>query len=266
MAASSPYFMFHPADYLADTQHLTTEEHGAYLLLLMNYWQTGKALNNTSDRLAVVVRLSSERWQSVQTTIAEFFDVDVENDLWTHGRMEHDLMMVRAKSIQASYAGRLGGLAPKKSRTTHKADAKQTLSESEAMNEWMNEQTNEQINESLVSLETQKAEELANYLADKISQNGSKRPKVSKEWISEMDKIMRLDGRSYEQIKLAIDWSQSDDFWCANILSPKKLRDKYDQMRLKASQQTKSKQPKGLAAVMAIRAEEEAKELQNALN
>ena len=142
MAASSPYFMFHPADYLADTQHLTTEEHGAYLLLLMNYWQTGKALNNASDRLAVVVRLSSERWQSVQTTIAEFFDVDVENDLWTHGRMEHDLMMVRAKSIQASYAGRLGGLAPKKTKTAPEADAKQTLSESEAMNEYMNEQMN----------------------------------------------------------------------------------------------------------------------------
>jgi uncharacterized protein YdaU (DUF1376 family) len=44
------------AEYLADTMHLNAIQHGGYLLLLMNYWQRGKALpNNDSGRLDALV-------------------------------------------------------------------------------------------------------------------------------------------------------------------------------------------------------------------
>lgn len=98
-----PYMKLHIADYLADTQHLTTQEHGAYLLLLMNYWQTEKPLNNKRGRLKSVVRLSTEEWKEVEITLSEFFTV--EDDLWKHGRVEAELESVIALSTQASYAG-----------------------------------------------------------------------------------------------------------------------------------------------------------------
>jgi Uncharacterized protein conserved in bacteria len=68
--AALPYMQFYVADYLADTMHLSTEEHGAYLLLIFNYWQTGKPL--PKNRLAGIARLSNERWTDVERSLNEF--------------------------------------------------------------------------------------------------------------------------------------------------------------------------------------------------
>lgn len=53
-----------------------------------------------------------------------------------------------------------------------------------------------------------------------------KTEKQKEQWVDVMEKIHRLDGYSYEQIKQVIIWSQNDDFWKANILSTRKLREK----------------------------------------
>lgn len=107
--AALPYMQLYPADYLSDTQHLTTEEHGAYLLLLFNYWQTGKPLR--ADRLATVARMSNDRWNSVEKTLSEFFNTDVNPGCWTHLRVEADLHQVASKATQASDAGKKSALA-----------------------------------------------------------------------------------------------------------------------------------------------------------
>lgn len=69
--AALPYMQLYIADYLADTMHLSTEEHGAYLLLMFNYWQTGKSI--PKSRLPKIARMSNERWLSVETSLKEFF-------------------------------------------------------------------------------------------------------------------------------------------------------------------------------------------------
>lgn len=118
--AALPYMQLYVADYLADTQHLTTEEHGAYLLLLFSYWQTGKALR--SDRLAPVARLSNERWNDVKETLREFFFED--GNQWIHFRVEADLEAVNSKSLKASGAGK----ASARARAARKHEAKQDIS------------------------------------------------------------------------------------------------------------------------------------------
>jgi uncharacterized protein YdaU (DUF1376 family) len=100
--AALPYMQLHIAEYLADTSHLSAEEHGAYLLLIFNYWQRGKALDNSNGRLSNVVRMSNERWLVVSVTLREFFSVD--GDTWSHGRIERDLESVNAKCRQAKNA------------------------------------------------------------------------------------------------------------------------------------------------------------------
>jgi hypothetical protein len=78
-----------------------------------------------------------------------------------------------------------------------------------------------------------------NLLADLIEANGSRRPTVSDKWQSDMDKLNRIDERSWDQITRAIEWCQADDFWRGNIMSPAKLRKQYDQLRLAAQRNTK---------------------------
>ena len=106
--SSLPYMQLYVSDYLADTAHLNATQHGAYMLLLMNYWQRGKPLDNSNDRLAFVARLTAEEWQENKEVLSEFFQIDGET--WLHTRIEIDLEKVREKSTKASFAGRSSGV------------------------------------------------------------------------------------------------------------------------------------------------------------
>lgn len=109
--AALPYMQLYVADYLADTMHLTTEEHGAYLLLIFNYWQTGKPI--PVSRLARITRLSNERWTDVERSLGEFFN-ERDNE-WIHFRIERDLEAVRATQEQRIAAGKASAEARKQS-------------------------------------------------------------------------------------------------------------------------------------------------------
>jgi hypothetical protein len=76
-------------------------------------------------------------------------------------------------------------------------------------------------------------------LADLIESNGSRRPQVTDRWLSDMERLHRIDERSWEQITKAIEWCQADEFWRGNIMSPGKLRKQYDQLRLAAQRGNK---------------------------
>ena len=63
--------------YLADTRHLTAEEHGAYLLLLMCAWRTrGCALKDCDQTLARTVGVTRARWRKLKPVMLEFFTAD----------------------------------------------------------------------------------------------------------------------------------------------------------------------------------------------
>jgi hypothetical protein len=58
-------------------------------------------------------------------------------------------------------------------------------------------------------------------------------PKQFQAWCAEIDRMLRLDQRTPGNVEGVIRWSQADDFWKQNILSPSKLREKYDQLWLR---------------------------------
>lgn len=105
--SSYPYMPLFVGDYLGDTAHLTTLEHGAYLLLIMAEWQSGKALPAANGRLANVARLSSDEWMQVEPSLRPFFNVDGSS--WSHPRVQRELIKVREKSEKNRAAGKVSG-------------------------------------------------------------------------------------------------------------------------------------------------------------
>ena len=72
--------------------------------------------------------------------------------------------------------------------------------------------------------------ELCEMLNRFIVSNGYKPASVTKSAMGAMDRLMRIDGHSYELIVQLMEWSQADEFWLHNIRSPQKLRKHFDTM------------------------------------
>ena len=90
--------------------------------------------------------------------------------------------------------------------------------------------------------------ELAELLYDEILKNNPNHKKPDLEsWANSFRLTMERDKRTFENLKIIIQWCQSDSFWYTNILSADKLRKQYDQLSIKMEQQTKPKpnQPTG---------------------
>jgi hypothetical protein len=45
--------------------------------------------------------------------------------------------------------------------------------------------------------------------------------------------MFRLDSRRADDIEAVIEWCQANEFWQNNIISTQKLRDKFDQLKMK---------------------------------
>jgi hypothetical protein len=58
-----------------------------------------------------------------------------------------------------------------------------------------------------------------------------KKPDLEK-WAQEIEKIISIDKREPEKIKLLIAWALNHEFWHSNILSPQKLRKQFDRLDL----------------------------------
>ena len=88
------------------------------------------------------------------------------------------------------------------------------------------------------------AKEVAKYLAERIKRFNPKAKPKPKGWIRDIDLAMRIDGRSKEELLRCIDWiyeTQEGSFWIPNILSGKKLREKFDTMQLQAQRSGRKK-------------------------
>ena len=103
--------------YIGDTAHLTNEEHGVYLRLLMFAWRSPVcALPVDDKRLALMVGVTPKKWTGLKAVIMEFWD---ETDAgWQQDRLTFERQRVKVSMDQKVAAGKASARA--KSRKTKK--------------------------------------------------------------------------------------------------------------------------------------------------
>lgn len=73
---------------------------------------------------------------------------------------------------------------------------------------------------------------LCDLLRTRIIENGNWAPStVGARWHQAADRLMRIDGYTFEQCRQVLEWSQRDEFWQGNILSMPKFREKFDALK-----------------------------------
>jgi len=89
--SNRPWMPLYVADYLADTMHLNAAQSGAYLHLIMHYWQHGQ-LPDDDHKLSRIARMRIEDWRRNRPTVEAFFQPG-----WRHARIDSEIS--RSKEI-----------------------------------------------------------------------------------------------------------------------------------------------------------------------
>ncbi|MDA1590463.1 phage replisome organizer N-terminal domain-containing protein [Bacillus cereus group sp. TH225LC] len=93
----------------------------------------------------------------------------------------------------------------------------------------------------------------AKYLFEKIKGNNPKQKEPNFDsWANDFRLMREKDNRELKEIKDVIDWCQADPFWQGNILSPKKLREKFDQLTIQMNSKKGAKNNDPIASNGAI--------------
>ena len=107
------------ADYLSATSRLTTEQHGAYLLLIMDYWKNGAPPDN-NQILAQITKLSPDAWSNARTMLQPFFEV--MDGLWIQHRIEAEMVKAQHNKQVNVKRGKAGAEARWKDKNAPSID------------------------------------------------------------------------------------------------------------------------------------------------
>ena len=254
---SNAWTSFYWRDYIADTGHLTLEQHGAYLLLMAHYYMTGRPLPANASVLHRICRCTTDADRSAtEQIIRDFFVLDGE--VYRHHRIDQEL--VKAAGIsqvrRAAANARHQKTHPNQDASVP-ANAVQMHTQPQSQSQPETQRQPEKSSSSEPSSSdpvgpnhspkkkepkppSDKAVRLAQKLHDEICKNKpdflcSESSLTS--WAKTADLLMVRDGRSYERISALIGWVQGDQFWKCNVLSMDKLRKKFDELEMKARSQ-----------------------------
>lgn len=111
--------------YLADTTHLTTEEHGAYLLLLGAMWRRDGTVPDDDADNARILGLTKSKWRKIKARLSDF--LLIENGTISQKNLQKIWKKTQEK-IQANAQNGAKGGRPRSSKSKDLAKANGSIS------------------------------------------------------------------------------------------------------------------------------------------
>jgi uncharacterized protein YdaU (DUF1376 family) len=87
-----PFMPLFLGDLLADTLHLSTQEFGAYMFLILHAWKHDAKVDSREARQ--IARVSKFQWPKISSKISQFFDTTTVSNIWIHLRVKNELEKV----------------------------------------------------------------------------------------------------------------------------------------------------------------------------
>lgn len=118
------------ADYVADTMHFNTFQHGIYLLLIASYWRRGGPISAEPGEVATMARTTKDKLARYGNPVLAMFTC--KDGLLHHKRIDLEILKTSDRLAAARANGRAGGLAKSKLPTptltpTEELDSKKDI-------------------------------------------------------------------------------------------------------------------------------------------
>lgn len=235
---NAPAFQYYAGDCFIDTFLWSNRELGAYWRLLSFEWVNGP-LPKDLKNLGKIAMESPENMARIWVKIRHKFE---ENDegLLVNLRLEE----TREKQRKYSESRRKGAEAK------HKKDVHMQKSCSDNLTGLCTPSSSSSSSSTHKDKKIYTSDSPEYGLAEllfslmRVNNPNVKEPNMQV-WAKDFDFIMRVDGRDHGKVKELVEWSQGDQFWMKNILSPAKLRKQFDRLTLEMNSRagTQKKDP-----------------------
>jgi hypothetical protein len=227
---ANQWFKFYGAEYLSDPKmdRLTVQERSCWITLLCMASQSdGRikflSLEGLLNKSGVHFNpYDSTEWDNSQNVLRNFelyemIKISKEGVIYIinwEKRQEHNLTVAERVA---------------KHRLKKKCNKNVTSDVTSVTTEENRIEENRIDTENKINKFTQQDLELSELLLSLIQNNNPtfKKPDLDS-WAEQVRLMRERDNRTYEQIEFMVKWCQKDTFWQANILSTRKLREKFD--------------------------------------
>ncbi len=213
-----------------DTNEWAVDELGIYWRLLLSEWVNG-SIPNDEKRLARISGCGTKKFQKGWTTIKVKFQLN-GNGRFQNKKMEEVREMQRKYSELQSEKGKKSADIRINRGSTVVDHSVQPEGQPEVNSS--SSSSSSDIKEKIIYSPNSDEFRLSEMLLLFIQERDPKikKPDLQK-WADHIERLIRLDGRTPEEIEAVIKWCQADLFWCVNILSTSKLREKFSALKQK---------------------------------